>query len=206
MKMSSNLKKKIIISTIGVFSLLTLILPTLTSCSGSIEGVNPPAIINNVFPNLWVFVAQIISMLILFSAVMFLAWKPTNKMLEKRRAFIQNEIDEATKSKELAQAEYEKAKQLTEASTVKSKQMLVESNAKVSKYEKAELARVHEETQKMISDANKIIEKNYEKAQKDLDKQIIEMAMKTTEVLLDKKITITQDKKMIEDFIKDLKK
>ncbi len=60
--------KKIAPFLLLILSFIT-VLPFLTSCSGAIDGVNASEIVNLVFPQPIIFVAQIIATIILFIAV-----------------------------------------------------------------------------------------------------------------------------------------
>lgn len=198
-------RKKPIIATLAIVALTAIITPTLAACAGPIEGLNAENIINLVFPNLWVFIGQIISMLILFTAIIFLVWKPTNKMIQRRKDLILSEIEQATKDKELAALELENAKKLNLEASKKAQDLIADANLEGYKIREEATKQAQHEANRLITNANHEISREFAKVQQNLDQQVIEIAIKTAESLMQKNITKVDEDKAIKEFIESIK-
>lgn len=205
MKKKIKIRRKPLIATLAVIGLAAIITPTLASCAGPIEGLNAQNIINLVFPNLWVFIGQIISMIILFSAIVFLVWKPTNKMIQRRKDLILGEIEQAKKDKELAALELENAKKINLEAAQKAHEIIAQANNESIQIRDEANKQAQLNAASMIDQANIEISREYKKAQDSLNQEIIDVALKTAESLIQRKIDINDDKKSIEQFIEGLK-
>ena len=93
--MKKNVKLLLTIS----FSLLVIIPIFFTSgCSP----ITKDDVINNLLPNLWVFLTHIFAAIVLLIVCIYLVWNPTKTSLAKRQAYIQNEINQAEEIKNKA--------------------------------------------------------------------------------------------------------
>ena len=103
---SKKINKIILAVTILLVGFLPLLF--ITSCAP----LSPDDIIGSLLPNLWVFIAHILSAGILISIMIWLVWKPAKKSLQKRHDFIADQIAEAEKTKQAATIELTEANQL----------------------------------------------------------------------------------------------
>lgn len=161
-------------------------------------------IINMIFPNLWVFIAHTISLVILLILMIKLAWKPTKNYIDKRTQEIQKNMESAMKDR------VESAKNLEV-----SKMKLIESKTTAARIiENAELDA--EEKRKKIEAAalNKAahlenegiakIRKQEKELEKRMNLEVSKLALETAEVFLSRKITEEENKKIIDDIVNDL--
>ena len=205
MKKKFKFRRKPVIAALAAIALVAIVTPSLASCAGPIEGLNAQNIINLVFPNLWVFIGQIISMIIIFSAIVFLVWKPTNKMIQKRKDLILGEIEQAKKDKELAALELENARKINLEAAQKAHEIIAQANNESVQIRDEANKKAQEEASYMMDKAHSEISREYKKAQDSLNKEIIDVALKTAESLMQRKIDIEDDKHSIEQFIEGLK-
>ncbi len=118
----ANTRTNKILLTILIFCLGFLPIVCLTSC----DPIDPEYVINNLFPNLWVFISHVLSAGVLISVMTWLVWKPAKNTLQKRHDYIAKQIADAEKAKEAASMELAEANQLkvdalTQAMTIKTK-------------------------------------------------------------------------------------
>ena len=80
-----------------------------TSCSP----VEKEIVLDDLLPNLWVFLSHVFATVVLLLVSIYLVWKPTKTSLAKRHEYIQNEISQTEEIKKNA------LKQLAEAEQTK---------------------------------------------------------------------------------------
>ncbi|MDE6289168.1 MAG: hypothetical protein K2L64_00210 [Ureaplasma sp.] len=198
--MKNNKAKKIIFSLliIVLLSMVGYLTISLTSCTTNSPGdLSPGVIINQIFPNVWVFVAQLIAGAVLFLVLLFLIWKPTNNMLEKRQKLIADEIEDAQKMKSLAETE------LTEAKN-KAKLIIEQSySLSSSMIDNAEIE-AKSQSEKIINSTNELIKNEKIKIKNEAENEMIDIIFKTTEALLKKNISQSDNEKLIKEFIEGL--
>lgn len=198
-----KINKKILASTIFA-SFLTLPMLFLASCNGSAEGLNADSIINLLFPNVWVFVGQLISMAILFVVILFFIWKPTNAMLERRQALISSEVEEATEMKEQAKKELEAMTLMQDQAKEKANKIILDAENKANELFERIQAEAKKEREKIISAGQQKIELERGKIQKEAEHEIVNTAIKAAEVLMKKQINKSENEKIVKEFIESL--
>lgn len=198
-----KINKKILALGLGA-SILALPMLVLTSCKGSAEGLNPDSIINLLFPNVWVFIGQLISMAILFVVILFFIWKPTNAMLERRQALIASEVEEATEMKEQAQKQLDAMNFMQEEAKEKANKIILDAENRASElFEKTQLD-AQKEHQKIVSSGKEQVELELRKIQKEAEHEIVNKAIKAAEVLMKKQINKSENEKLVKEFIESL--
>lgn len=161
-------------------------------------------IINQIFPNVYVLIAHVISLIFLLLLVIRLAWKPTKNYIEARTKEIQRKMEAAEK----AQLESEKNLHISRMKLLESK------NTAAEIIENAELDA--EKTKKKIeavalNKASQIESEGYSKIKKqelELEKrknlEVSKLALETAGIFLSKKIDEEENKKIIDDIVNDL--
>ncbi|MDE5767740.1 MAG: hypothetical protein K2H56_04325 [Malacoplasma sp.] len=161
-------------------------------------------IINQIFPNLYVFIAHIISLIFLIILVTRLAWNPTKKYIENRTQEIQSQLDAADK----ARLESEKNLEISKIKLLESKSTAsqiienahLESEQKIKKLEKETLDKVnHIEKEAMLKIKREEID-----LEKRMNLEVSKLALETAEVFLSKKIDDEENKKIINNIVEDL--
>lgn len=199
------MKFKRIFFHVFVLILIGLItIPLLTSCEGNIEGVNGTDIINLIFPNPYVFVAQLLATVILLLVSVKLVWKPYNKFLEDRKKYEMKKIINAHEVEALAYSSSEKAK---ESYIIAQKEVLnIISNAKCEGQilkEKLTL-KAQVDASRLIIKAKEDIINTQIAAQKEMDNQILEIAFEATKQIAKTTITKKENDILVNEFINNL--
>lgn len=183
------------------FLLITLLLGFslffLTSCAP----IDSSEIINNLFPNLWVFVSHIVATIILIIIMAWLVWKPTKDSISKRHDYIEGQIKEAEESrnealKKLAEAQKEKVAAINQA------QQIID-DANVQAYEiKEKLEAEGKKNAQIISENALIDAENLKKEiSKNMHDEIVSIALDATEKLLQKKISKKDNDKFVDEIL-----
>ena len=150
---------------------------------------------------------QLIAFIIVFLMLKAMAWKPILKSLEARREKIQSEFEHLEKSKkeiEALKADYAKHLQRIEEEARAKLQEAIEEGRRISK-EIQDKAR--SESQATFEKAKENLELETAKARIALRREIADLAVQTTERVLNEKLSTDQAQQAkIMEIIQDLEK
>lgn len=197
--MKKNVK---LLSTFG-FSLLVIIPIFFTSgCSP----ITKDDVINNLLPNLWVFLTHIFAAIILLVICIYLVWNPTKTSLAKRHAYIQNEINQAEEIKNKALKQLAIAEQSKIEAFENAKKIIEDAN-KQAYHNKAEIEQqAINNSQRVIQQAENDAKKIKTSIEQTMNQQIIDLAFEASSALLKSKVSKKDSKSFVEDFISELEK
>ncbi|AAF30541.1 F0F1 ATP synthase subunit B [Ureaplasma parvum] len=199
-----KLNKKHLVAILSVLSLSIIVVPLLTSCTGDIPELNPAEIINTLFPNVWVFIAQVIAMCVVFSLVLWLVWKPTNKMLDKRREYIAKEITDAENAKQEALQYLENAKSEHLAAQAQTLEIIAKAKSESLTLRESLEKEAREAADKIISSAKISIANERRENLERLQSEAREAAYIAAEALMKKELSREDNDKLVDQFIKEL--
>lgn len=189
--------------------LLTIfpVLFLLTSCSTDELGNSlSDSIEAKLIPNIWAFLVQLLAFIVLIIVVTKFAYKPVRKYLDKRSQILNDERKEAEDLKQKAKENfYESEKKLAEVRDNASK-IIDEAREKGKSEREIILKEANLEAQKVKANAYKTIEEEKSKAQKEIKEDIVDVAFSMTSKLLEREVNTKDNEKLVDDFVKDLKR
>ena len=151
-------------------------------------------------------VAQAVSFLILLFLMRILFWKRILKVLDERRERITSElkkIEEAKLEVSGLKSEYETQLDfIDEKAREKIRDAVEEGKTIVGEMTKE----AHQEAQKIIESAKQDIKYEIAKAKEEMRDEIVDLTIKSAQNLIGEKLTEADDKKLVEDFLKQLDK
>jgi F-type H+-transporting ATPase subunit b len=149
-------------------------------------------------------VAQIISFLLLLFLLRIFAWKKLLGLLDQRRAKIASEFRQIEDAKaEIARVKSELEENLNRIEELK-RQKIEEAAAKGRQIADQIRTEARQEALKLIDKAKEDIRDELSDAKDQLKVEIVGLAIGATEALIREKITAERDKKIIEEFIKNV--
>ena len=187
---------------------LILFLPlalVLTSCNTDDLGNDLSNQIEaKLFPNIWAFLVQFIAFIIVALLVIKLGYKPVRKYLDKRRELLDNEVNEAKKLNADAKENFLKSEKAL-AETKKGATSIIEDAKKEANAKKEEiLNEAFFEASKTKEKALLDIEKAKESAKKQLQDEIINVALDASSKILKREVNEKDNKRIINQFVDDL--
>lgn len=187
---------------------LILFLPlalVLTSCNTDDLGNDlSNQIETKLFPNIWAFLVQFIAFIIVALLVIKLGYKPVRKYLDKRRELLDNEVNEAKKLNADAKENFLKSEKAL-ADTKKGATSIIEDAKKEANAKKEEiLNEAFFEASKTKEKALLDIEKAKESAKKQLQDEIINVALDASSKILKREVNEKDNKRIINQFVDDL--
>ncbi len=197
--MKKNVKLLLTIS----FSLLVIIPIYFTSgCSP----ITKDDVINNLLPNLWVFLTHIFAAIVLLIVCIYLVWNPTKTSLAKRQAYIQNEINQAEEIKNKALKQLAIAEQSKIEAFENAKKIIEDAN-KQAYHNKAEIEQqAINNSQRIMQQAENDAKKIKTSIERTMNQQIIDLAFEASSALLKSKVSKKDSKSFVQDFIAELEK
>ena len=196
--------KKIVrlLTTIG-FSVLVII-PILFA-SGCAP-VSKDDVINNLLPNLWVFLAHIFAAIVLLIICIYLVWNPTKTSLAKRQAYIQNEINQAEEIKNKALKQLAIAEQ-SKINAFEDAKKIIEDANKQAYQNKIEIEQqAINNSQRVMQQAENDAKKIKTSIEQTMNQQIIDLTFEASNALLKSKVSKKDSQSFVEDFIAELEK
>ena len=166
--------------------------------------VSQQEVLDNLLPNLWVFLTHVVATVVLLILAIWLVWRPTKNTLAKRHEYIQNEIKAAEEAraqalKALSDAEKTKVEAFTTAREIVEGAKKDAYVAKRNIENEAKLNAV-----KIKEDANNEAAKIKNEMKQQMHGQVIDLAFAASSALLKKKITKKDSDHFVDDFINQL--
>lgn len=162
-------------------------------------------IVNKLFPdNIWIFVTQLLAFIFMILLVIFLAYKPIKKAIQKRKEYVNNTLSDAKKLKSEAEDNlFESNKKIKQAS--KQADEIVNKAKKDALLEKEKQeAILKEELAKKKIDFDKQLEIEKEQALQEQKQEIVNIAMEASKSILNKNIDKKDNEKIIENFVDEI--
>lgn len=192
----------------GKYKFILSIFPVLfllTSCSTDELGNSlSDSIEAKLIPNIWAFLVQLFAFIILIIVVTKFAYKPVRKYLDTRSELLNNEKKETESLNQKAKENiFESEKKLAEVRDNASK--IIDDAREKAKLEKENILKeANQEANKVKTNAYKAIEEEKSKAKQEIKEDIVDVAFTMTSKLLEREVSDEDNKKIVDDFVKEL--
>lgn len=183
---------------------LPLALISLSSCSD--VPLDQESFYSKLIPNWMSFLVQFLALIVLLIVVTIFAYKPVKKIIKKRQDFIENNIKESEENKKLALDNKTKSEQLIIESNKKANDIISDANKAAMVEREKVVNETNDIIKKMKIDAEKDIERAKEDAQEEIRKEMVSIALSTSEEILKREVNSKDNQKLAEDFIEGVKK
>ena len=175
----------------------------LSSCQG--QPFNADDFINKLFPNgPWDLIIQLGAFIVLILIVFFLGYKPLKKMLDNRKKYVQDQLDEAEKAKKviadagvLAQQEIDKGKQEAQAIIAQAKSQAEAEAANIVNDAKQEASAKRQSADEEIRLAR-------EASKQEIRNEIIDVALQASSHVLKRNVDDSDNQRMVDDLLDSL--
>lgn len=147
-------------------------------------------------------VANLIGFLILFAVLRRFAWKPLLDALDRRRERIAGELAEADKAK--AEAETLRAAYEARLAAVDDEaQAKIRAALQEGRREADEIRRkAHLDAENIVVLARETVASQVAAAREKVRDDVVDLTIKTTEEVIEERLTEDEDRKMVDDFLK----
>lgn len=160
----------------------------------------------NLIPSWVSFVVQFSALVIMVIVFFLVAYKPVKKILSKRADYVENNIRDSETAKAEAEINAKASEEAIIASKKEAAEIIAQAKATAEENRKTSIEQTQLEINKMKTLAEEDIEKSKLDAQEDIKKEIVNVALAASEEVLKREVNEKDNKKIVEDFIKDLDK
>ena len=151
-------------------------------------------------------VAQIINFLIVLWLLKKFLWRPILKVLDQRKEKIASDLKSIEDAKAVAsgiKADYESRIALIHEEVNKKIHAAEEEGRRITEDIRK---KAHEEAQKIIDDARSSMRYELDNAKEAVKQELVDIAIKAAELVIEERLDDKQDRKIVDDFLRDLKK
>ena len=187
------------------FGLLLCFIPLTVLLTGCTP-VSQQEVLDNLLPNLWVFLTHIVATVVLLILAIWLVWRPTKRALAKRHEYIQNEIKAAEDAHKKALQALDEAEK-TKVKAFNTAQEILEGAKKEAYTTKQSIeAEAKHYALEIKENANNEAAKIKTEMKQQMHEQVIDLAFAASSALLKDKITKKDSDQFVDDFINKLEK
>ena len=184
----------------GFVSFLTMSL--LTSCEGA--PVDQETIVNKLFGSWQSLLIQLGATLIMILIVSKFLMQPVREILQKRQDYVVNQVLKAEQMKEEAENQQKEVKQKIASLNVEASTILDEARKNAEVIKDKALKEIEEEKEIQHQNLLKQLEQEKENAKEEIRKEILDVALKATEVVLQREVNEKDNQAIVENFIKEV--
>lgn len=150
--------------------------------------------------------ANLINFLVIFLILKYAAFKPIQRIIEKRQAKIQEGLDNAEQAKtDVMMAEQQKEALLTEARQ-QANTIIAESKEQASKVAEKTLAEAEQRKVEIIRDGEKKAAREFDRMQQELRGQAAELVVASVQKILDEDMDDARQKALSEKAVAMMRK
>ena len=168
--------------------------------------INPAEIVNQLFPNLWIFIAHLIATIVLLFLLTKWVYNPFRKSMRERRNFIKEKINDAVFKQ--AKANKNQAISLQKINDAKEEaNQIIMMAKKEASDQKLDILNEAKQEAKIISEnSKKSILEDREKANEDIKNKISEISILAAAKILNKEIDHKTHEELVKKSIEELMK
>ncbi|WP_215743341.1 F0F1 ATP synthase subunit B [Mesomycoplasma hyorhinis] len=156
------------------------------------------------FPNPYIMLATVLSFAILFIILSKFLYNPLKKSIEKRRKFLQENIDTTIENKEKSvQLVEEKNKELLEAKLTR-QEIIAKAKTQAANIAATYTNNAKAESKRIVEEGKFYILQLKQKAEQETKKEIISTATVLASKILEKNITYQDEQRLIDDLFKEI--
>lgn len=152
------------------------------------------------------FIWTIVTFLLLFGVLAKFAWKPLLKILKDREDFIKSSLEDAEKAQETLTRLNEEGEEIINKARGEAQTILSQGKAAATKLKEDTLNDAKETAKAIITDAEKQILVEKEKAIAEIKGEVVNLSLSVAEKLIKKNLSVDANKTLIDESLSHVKK
>ena len=152
------------------------------------------------------FIWTILTFIVLFLVLAKFAWKPLLAALKDREDQIKTALQDAEQAKDELDKITLKSEAITDKAREEAKVILLEAKASSEKIKQEMVSKATEEADKIRVEAENMIKIEKDKAVDEIKTKVVDLTFAITEKIIKKNISSKENKNLIEESLKGLKK
>lgn len=151
--------------------------------------------------NIWNFIWSAVNIVILFILLRIFLFKPINKIMNERTRTIQDNMDEAEKSRrEAEELKQQYAESLSNAKD-EAQKIIMKAHDDAEAEKSAILKKSQEEASEIISDAGKTIENERKRIIQQAQSQIADLAIEAASKIIGENVDDEKNRRLVDEFL-----
>jgi F-type H+-transporting ATPase subunit b len=183
-----------------LLSFITVVL--LTSCEGA--PVDQDNMINKIFGSWQSLLIQLGATLIMILVVAKFLMNPVREILQKRQDYVVSQVTAAEKIKENAELKEKEINDRISSLNVEASHIIDDAKKSAEVLKEKALKEIEEEKINQQLILQKQLEQEKINAKEEIRKEILEVALQATEIVLQREVNSSDNKIIVENFIKDV--
>lgn len=190
------------------FSALVFIFSAISLTSCDTEGLKDSLheIGDKLIPNIWAFVTQVLAFVVLIIIVVFFAYKPVKKFMNKRKQTLDDQVLKTKADQEEASKNVLISKNNIEESKIKAQEIIKSAEGRANKQSEEIIHEANHKAQEIIALSKDEIEKDKDEAYEEVKKDIVDVAFNASSKILNREITREDNDKIVDDFVNEFSK
>ncbi len=157
-----------------------------------------------IIPNIWAFLIQFLSLIVLVIIFFVFAYKPVRKIVKKRQDAIDNEIKSAFDNNNKSKQDLQIAKQTLSDARKNADEIIENAKLEANKQKNEIIKQANEEVRQIKINADEDIKKKYESLKDDIHNEIVDVALLASKQLLKRNVDDKDNREYVKEFIKEV--
>lgn len=166
---------------------------------------SPDDFLSKLIPNFWSFLVQLLALIVLIIAAIFLAYRPVKKLLKKRSDYVEGNIKESENKNKMADSNIEQSKQTIIQSKEEAQSIVKKAQFDALENQKIILDESRTKADEEIAQARVQIAHEQKKAKEEIRKEIIDVAIEASTKILEREVNKNDNERLVDQFIDDVK-
>lgn len=151
--------------------------------------------------NIWNFIWSAVNIVILFILLRIFLFKPINKIMNERTRMIQDNMDEAEKSRREAEELKQKYAESLSNAKDEAQKIIMKAHDDAEAEKSAILKKSQEEASEIISDAGKTIENERKRIIQQAQSQIADLAIEAASKIIGENVDDEKNRRLVDEFL-----
>lgn len=163
--------------------------------------INGDEIIDQLFPNIPILIAHVVSTIILLLVLWRWVYNPFRRALNARHIEIKSKLDDAASKQALANQDRGEANERLNSAKIEADSIVSDAKNKAYDERKEIIDKAHEEAMRITNQSKHDILKQRKEAQKQIKSEIEAISLEVAKKILTQEINQKKHQKIIDDFI-----
>lgn len=193
------MKRKIPLFAVSFISALAL-----SSCGKA--PFDKDSFLSKLFPQPWDALAIFLAFIVLLLVAFYLAYKPVKKLIKDRQDYVSGKIKEAEDREEKTRGLVLEAEKNVGESKKTAQQIIEKAQEDANKQKAIIIADAKKEAELEKEKAKQEIAQEFEASKDEIHREIVSVAMDASSKVLGREVNDEDNRRLVDDFVKDLKK
>lgn len=165
------------------------------------EAIDGDEIINQLFPNIPILIAHVISTIVLLLVLWRWVYNPFRKMLNARHLEIRSKLDDAASKQSLANQDRSEAIARLNSAKTEADDILTSAKTKAYDDRKEIIDKATEEAMRITNQSKRDLIRQRREAEKQIKQEIEDISLEVAKKILEQEINLKKHQKLIDQFI-----